>query len=180
MILGGFSVEKIVIEKKQPRVFRILMLSFLLMILSITLWIMGLKERKALLSVIGLLQSILFSISFFIYLTRILQKKPLITITFDGIIDSSSDNSVGYIPFGDIDKFLIINKPNLKVIGIVPKNEEVFICKLSPIKQEIARTNVAKQMPPLSLYLDNAKDMSLEDIYTLLKKRLKDYSCLYD
>lgn len=173
-------MEKIVIEKRQTKVFRILMLSFLLMTISITLWIIGLKERKALLSMIGLLQSVIFSISFLIYLTKILQKKPLITITFDGIIDSTSDNSVGYIPFGDIENFLIVNKPNVKVIGIVPKNEEIFIRKLSPIKQEIARTNVAKQMPPLSLYLDNAKDMSLEDIYTLLKKRLKDYSCLYD
>lgn len=173
-------MEKIVIEKKQTKVFRILMLSFLLMILSIMLWIMGLKERKTLLSAIGLIQSILFSICFFIFVSKILQKKPLITITFDGIIDSTSEKSVGYIPFGDIDKFLMINKSDIKAIGIIPKDEEVFIRKLSPIKQEIARANVAKEHPPLSLSLDNAKDMSLEDIYTLLKKRLKDYSSLYD
>ncbi len=173
-------MEKIVIEKKQTKIFRIFLLSFLLMIISFALWIIGLKERKTLLSIIGLLQSVVFTIGFFIALSKTLQKKPLITITFDGIIDSSSEKSTGYIPFGDIDKLLIINKPNMKAIGIIPKNEEVFIRKLSPVRQEIARINVAKQQPPLALYLDNAKDMSLEDIYTLLKKRLNDYSCLYD
>lgn len=173
-------MEKIVIEKKQTKVFRIFMLCFLLMIVSFTLWIIGMKERKTLLSIIGLIQSVVFTIGFFVCLSKILQKKPLITITFDGIIDSSSEKSIGYIPFGDIEKFLVINKPNIKAIGIIPKNEEIFIRKLSPIKQEIARANLAKQQPPLALALDNAKDMSLEDIYTLLKKRLNDYSCLYD
>ena len=173
-------MEKIVIEKKQPKVFRIFMLCFLLMIVSFALWIIGMKERKTLLSTVGLIQSVVFIIDFFITISKTLQKKPLITITFDGIIDSSSDKSIGYIPFGDIEKFLIINKPDTKAIGIIPKNEDVFIRKLSPIKQEIARANVAKQQPPLALLLDNAKDMSLEDIYTLLKKRLNDYSCLYD
>lgn len=173
-------MEKIVIEKKQPKVFRIFMLCFLLMIMSFILWIIGMKERKTLLSTVGLLLSVVFTIRFFIALSKTLQKKPLITITFDGIIDSSSEKSVGYIAFGDIDKFLMINKSGMKAIGIIPKNEEIFIRKLSPIKQEIARANLAKQQPLLALSLDNAKDMSLEDIYTLLKKRLNDYSCLYD
>jgi hypothetical protein len=173
-------VEKIVIEKKQTKIFRMSMLCFLLMIVSFTLWIIGMKERKTLLSIVGLIQSVVFTISFFVYLTKTLQKKPLITITFDGIIDSSSEKSIGYIPFGDVEKFLIINKPDMKAIGIIPKNEEIFIRKLSPMKQEMARANLAKQQPPLALTLDSAKDMSLEDIYTLLKKRLNDYSCLYD
>ncbi len=48
------------------------------------------------------------SIGFLIFFGRSLQRKALLTITFDGIIDSSSNSSVGYIPFQDIERFCIV------------------------------------------------------------------------
>jgi hypothetical protein len=173
-------VEKIVIEQKQSKAIMFLFLDILLFITSIAAWILGKKDKLGLLWATGLLGIIIFGIAFFIFMGRATEHKPLLTITFDGIIDSSSVTSVGYIPFQDIENFIIVNIMNQRVIGVIPKNEDSFIEKLSPIKQEIARQNLQQKYPPLAISVNKAKDMSLEDIFTLLKKRLDDYSCLYD
>jgi hypothetical protein len=173
-------VEKIVIEEKQSKALRLMCLGFIMLVLSIIVWIYGIREKKIILTLLSFPSAIFFCIYFLLSLGRSVQRKPLLTITFDGIIDSSSNSSVGFIPFQDIDKFCIVNMMGQKVIGVIPKDENDFITKLSPLKQRIAKTNTNMQIPPLSIKVDKAKDMSLEDIFTLLKKRLDDYSSLYD
>lgn len=173
-------MEKIVIEERQSIAIKIAFIAFVMLIASITVWGFGIKDNKILLWILGFLATIILSISFIVFLGRAIQRKPLLTITFDGIIDSSSSNSVGYIAFQDIEGFCVVNIYGKKVIGVIPKDEEAFIDKLSPIRQGVARSNVKLKYPPFSIWVDRAKDMSLEDILTLLKKRLHDYSCLYD
>lgn len=173
-------MEKIVIEEKQSKTLRWMVLSFIFVFVSLVLWILGMREKRTLLWVTGFIAFVSFTIRLIILMGKALQKKPLITITFDGIIDSSDGSSVGYIPFLDIESFCIVKLPEGKVIGVLPKDEQGFVEKLSPNKQRIARTNLSMKYPPFSLRVDNAKDMSLEDIFTLLKKRLDDYSSLYD
>jgi len=173
-------VEKIVIEEKQSKTLRWMALSFILVIVSLVLWILGMRERRTLLWLTGFIAFVSFTLRLIVLMGKALQKKPLITITFDGIIDSSDGGSVGYIPFLDIESFCIVKLPEGKVIGVLPKDEHGFIEKLSPNKQRIARANLSMNYPPFSLRVENAKDMSLEDIFTLLKKRLDDYSSLYD
>lgn len=173
-------VEQIVIEQRQRQAVKFLTLDILLLIISFSAWIIGKKEKLVFIWFTGFLAMIILGIAFFILLSRAMEHKPLLTITFDGIIDSSSQGSVGYIPFQDIENFIIVNIMNKKVIGIIPKDEASFIEKLSPIKQKTAKENLEQKYPPLSISVENAKDMSLEDIYTLLKKRLDDYSSLYD
>lgn len=173
-------MEKIVIEERQSKAILMAIAALILLIVSMVLWINGMREKRILYWVPGFIATISFGIYFLVLLTRTLERKPLLTITFDGIIDSSSAGSVGYIAFQDIECFNIISLYGKKVIGVIPKDEEAFIDKLSPVKQGIARSNQNIKCPPFSIRVDRAKDMSLEDIFTLLKKRLDDYSCLYD
>lgn len=173
-------MEKIVIEERQSKAMRIAMIGFLCLISSVAVWIFGLKENRIIVRSIGFLATGFCGIRFLILLSLTFQRKPLLTITFDGIIDSSSTSSVGYIAFQDIERFYIVNLSGKDVIGVIPKDEEAFVDKLSPIKQGIARSNISTKLPPFTIRADKAKDMSLEDVFTLLKKRLEDYSCLYD
>ncbi len=173
-------MEKIVIEAKQSKTIKLMLFGLLVLIISVIAWVLGMREKKVLQLMLGLLSMLVSGIAFLIYLGRALQRKPLLTITFDGIIDSSSGSSVGYIPFQDIERFCIINNMGQKVIGVVPKDEQFFMDKLSPMKQRIAKSNIGNQNPPFTIRVDKAKDMSLEDIFTLLTKRLNDYSSLYD
>lgn len=136
------------------------------------------KEKRLLLWVLGFLLTVFFTLRFIILYGKTQLKKPLLTITFDGIIDSST-SSIGYIPFKDIKNFIIISIMEEDVIGIIPEVEEEFIKKLSPTKQEIAKMNIRVNNPPLTISVKKAKDMSLQDIFTLLQKRLRDYNSLY-
>jgi len=68
----------------------------------------------------------------------------------------------------------------VEVLGIKPRDDEGFIKKLPPTMQNIARIRQEENHPPFTIDVSNAKDMTLKDIYTLLRKRLMDYSSLYD
>jgi hypothetical protein len=173
-------VEKIVIEEKQSRMIKLMSIGLLLLIVSVVVWISGMREKRILLWMTGLLAMIISGVEFIIYLGRALQRKPLLTITFDGIIDSTAGSSMGYISFQDIERFCIMNNMGQKAIGVIPKDEKFFKDKLSLGKQRIAKSNIDNQSPPFTIRVDKAKDMSLEDIFTLLTKRLNDYSSLYD
>ena len=173
-------MEKIVIEERQSKAIMIATVGLLLLLVSAAIWIFGIKEKIILFGIIGFIATIFCGIRFLGLLMVTFQRKPLLTITFDGIVDSSSASSVGYIAYQDIAHFCIVHLYGQKVIGVIPKDEEAFIDKLSPLIQEIAKTNINMKNPPFTIRVDRAKDMSLEDIFTLLKKRLDDYSCLYD
>jgi len=173
-------VEKIVIEERQSKAIMIATVGLLMLLVSIVFWIFGLKEKIIVFGIIGFLATVFCGIRFLVLLMKTLQRKPLLTITFDGIVDSSSASSVGYIAYQDIARFCIVNLYGQEAIGVIPKDEETFIDKLSPLMQEVAKSNINSKNPPFSIRVDRAKDMSLEDIFTLLKKRLDDYSCLYD
>lgn len=171
-------MEKIIIEEKQTKAVWGFMRSFALLFLAVTLWVAGFRIRYILLGLSGIIATVVFGILCIINLLKVSQKKPLITITFDGIIDSSSKSSIGLLSYQDIEQFCIVKEDD--AIGIIPRDEDDFIKKLSPLKQQRALDNKNYEKPVFLLYVGNAKDISLEDIYTLLKKRLDDYRSLYD
>lgn len=173
-------MEEIVIEKKKRKDMLKAAGGSLLVLASVALFSYGFRQKVTICWTVGIFAILFFGVYFLILLSRTLESTPLLTITFDGITDCSSKSSVGFISFQDIEEFSIISLYGKKVIGIIPKDEKEFINKLSPVKQVIAKSNVNMYFPPYSIRADRAKDMSLEDIFTLLKKRLDDYSCLYD
>jgi len=175
---GGIVVEKIIIEERHYKATIKAVYGFFMLLSAMIIWLVGMKERKPFFWILGFVLTIFFAIRFLILYSKTRLKKPLLTITFDGIIDSSTQ-SVGYIKFIDIKDFVIEKIKDQEVIGIIPEEEESFIKQLSPNKQEIARNNVKLGYPPFTIAVENAKDMTLHDIYTLLKKRLKDYGSLY-
>lgn len=122
-------MEKIVIEERESKSTKIVVVG-LFMLFSIAVWIFGIKEKRILYWIIGFVATVTTGIRFLILLTRTLERKPLLTITFDGIIDSSSTSSVGYIAFQDIHRFCIAHINGQKVIGVIPKDDEAFIDKL--------------------------------------------------
>lgn len=171
-------MEKIIVEEKQPLATLKAIYGFFMLLSAMIIWLVGMREKRLLFWILGFILTIFFAIRFFILYGKVRVKKPLLTITFDGIIDSSTQ-SIGYLKFQDIDHFVIEKIKDQEVIGIIPEDLEAFTKKLSPLKQEIAKNNVKLGYPPFTISVENAKDMTLHDIYTLLKKRLNDYGSLY-
>jgi hypothetical protein len=171
---------EIVIEEMNYKAFVIVLANLFLLIAACAVWVLGIRDDKLRFWLPGMLTAIVFLIGFIGAVIRASQIKKLITITMDGIIDHSSIGGVGFISFDEIKEFLIISVYNKKAIAVIPKNMESFLTRLSVVKRRLVKRNLNLNLPPVTIYVDMAKDMEPEDILSLLQKRLSDCTSLYE
>jgi len=172
-------VGDIIIEETNHRAFVITMANFLMLAAAVAVCIYGFIYRKKPLVVIGIPVAIIFFVGFIAAIIKSLNKKIFLTITTDGIIDSSSIGGYGFIPYYDIRDFEIVHYHGVETIAVNLKNPESFIDKLPQQKRRQARRNLNLKLPAIILHTELAKDMVPQDILTLLQKRLRDYNSLY-
>ena len=173
-------MEDIVIEELRVKAYRICLAGIVMLIASIALWWFGVNESSWLYTAVGVVGTIFFGIGSIVAFGRAVKEKPLLTIKWDGINDTSSASAVGFIPYSEIERLEIINIFGQRVIGVTPKNINNFVAKLSKGKQRAAKMNIKMNYPPVSIRLDTAKDMTIEDIFSLLEKRFSDYKRIYN
>lgn len=174
-------MEEIIIEKMNYKAFILVIATLFLLIAAIAATAHGFMKHKSSIWLPGIAASAVLLIAFLTAIVSAMQKKSLITIKRDGIIDNSSISGVGYfVSFDDIKDFVIITIYNRKAIAIIPKNIDAFLSTLSVVKRSMAKRNINLNLPPVTIPTDLARNMDPEDILTLLKKRLSDYSSLYD
>ncbi len=170
----------IVIEEMNYKAFVMGMGSLLLLLASASLTFVGIKQNKSSYWVPGIMATLVFLILFTALAIKSMKVRKLLTITHEGIIDSSSISSIGFISFDEIKEFLIMSIYNKKAIAVIPKNIDSFQSQLSVVKRRLVRRNLNSDLPPVLIMVDAAKDMEPEDILSLLNKRLADYSSLYE
>lgn len=173
-------MDKIVIEEKKSKACLIAAAALFMFAVSAALWIFGSVYHRVIYLAVGIVATIFFGISFAASLTRALRSKPLLTITLDGIIDTSSTGAVGFIPYLDIEQFEIVNVFGQRAIGVMLKDSGAFLKKLRATQRKNAEMSIRMNYPPVMIRVDTAKDMTIEDIVSMLRKRLTDYSRLYD
>ena len=173
-------MDNIVIEEKRTEANRLAAAAFGMFAVSAAVLVYGIIEHTVIYLIVGAIAVVFFGISFLIALTRALRSRPLLTITLDGIIDSSCAGAVGFISFLDIERFDIVNVFGQKAIGVIPKDTKEFLHTLTPPQRKNAQMSLKMNYPPVLIRVDTAKDISIEDILSLLEKRLQDYSRLYD
>ena len=170
----------IVIEETNHRAFAISLANFFMLAAAIAICLYGFVKGNKLYMMIGLLAAAVFLVGFLAAVVQALKEKKLLTITMDGIIDSSSVGGFGFISYGDIKDFEIIHHHNMDTIAIILNNRDEFIAKLSPPKRRMAKRNLYLRQPAIQIHTELAKDMVPKDILTLLQKRLRDYKQLYE
>ncbi len=170
----------IVIEEVNYKAFVMVMGSLLLLIASASLAVVGIKQSKSSYWVPGIMAGLVFLILFTVSAINSMKVRKLLTITHEGIIDSSSISGIGFISFDEIKEFIIMSVYNKKAIAVIPKNVDSFLSRLSAVKRRLVRRNLNSDLPPVLIMVEAAKDMEPEDILSLLNKRLVDYSSLYE
>ncbi len=170
----------IVIEESNYRAASLALASLFLLIASIAIYIYGISKYKLYFWLPALIAAILFFIGFIASLTKAVKVRRLLTITVDGIIDNSTISGMGFISYDDIKEFRIVNLYRSRVIAVIPKDNDQFISKLTLVKRRQVKRNLIMKLPPVSIPVDQAKDMEPEDILSLLRKRLSDHSRLYE
>lgn len=173
-------VGEIVIEESNYRAASLALASLFLLIASLAIYIYGVSKYKVSFWLPALIAAILFFIGFIAAITKAVKVRKLLTITVDGIIDNSTISGMGFISYDDIKEFRVVNLYRSRVIAVIPKDVDSFISKLSLVKRRQVKRNLIMKLPPVSINVDQAKDMEPEDILSLLQKRLSDYSRLYE
>lgn len=173
-------MEDIIIEERQSKIIRRNLLGLMMVVLSTILLLAGVKTKTFFCSLLGGVGIFFWGICTLYSFSRTVKPKALLTITVEGILDSSTAGSPGFISFGDIKSFEIVNVFGQKMIGVNLKRIEQFSEKLPQIKQRSAQSNLKMKLPPITIRVDTARDISIEDILTLLEKRHLDYNRLYD
>lgn len=171
---------EIVIEESNYRAASLALASLFLFIASVAIYIYGISRAKKSFWVPALIAGILFFIGFIVSITKAVKVRKLLTITVDGIVDNSTISGMGFISYDDIREFRIVNLYRSRVIAVIPKDIDIFLSKLSLVKRRQIKRNLIMKLPPVSINVDQAKDMEPEDILSLLQKRLSDYSRLYE
>lgn len=170
---------EIIIEEVNYKAFVIALANFFLLVAFIAITVYGFREHKLRYWLPGLIAACVLLITLIGAIIKASQIRRLITITMDGIIDHSSISGGSFIPFEEIKEFMIVTVYNKQAIAVIPKNIESLLSKLSVVKRSLVKRNVSLNLPPITIFVDMAKDMEPEDILSLLQKRLADCSSLY-
>lgn len=173
-------MDKIVIEEKKSKACLIAAAALAMFVISASLWIFGTIYRRVIYITVGILGTVFFGISLIAALVRALRSKPLLTITLDGVIDSSCAGAAGFISYLDIERFEIVNVFGQRAIGVIPRDTPSFLKKLKTTQRKNAEVSLKMNYPPIMIRVDTAKDMTIEDILSMLSKRLTDFTRLYD
>jgi hypothetical protein len=173
-------MEEIIIEKVNYKAFIIALANLFFLMAAVAITASGYIADKRSYRLLGIFASVVLLITFIIAVCNARKVKSLLTITRDGVIDNSSISGVGYISFDEIKEFIIITVNYKRSIAVIPKNVDHFLSKLNVVKRGLAKRNINSNLPPVMIPVDLAKDMEPEDILSLLRKRLSDYSSLYE
>lgn len=171
---------EIVIEETNYKAFAMTMANLFLLLASLAITVYGFMKDRISFWLPGLFAILIFFIGFDMSIKKARQIKRLITITMDGIIDSSSLSGMGFISFDDIKEFKIVNLYRARGIAVILKNTEDFMAKLPAVKRRQVKRNIYMKQPPVFINTELAKDMEPEDILSMLTKRLSDYTSLYE
>jgi hypothetical protein len=173
-------VGDIIIEEINYKAVAQVIGSFLLLAASIAITVFGFKHHRISYWTSGIIASFFLLILFIVNVANSMKIRKLLTITYEGIIDSSSRGGIGFISFDEIKDFTIVSLYNKKAIAVILKDVNGFLSKLSVVKRRLVRRNMNQDLPAVFIQVDLAKDIEPEDILSMLKKRLADYSSLYE
>ena len=74
-------------------------------------------------------------------LSRLVSRKPALTIDHTGITDNASGLSAGFIPWSDIVDAQIVNFQQQKFLGLSLRNPQDYLAKASPFKRMLMKAN---------------------------------------
>ena len=168
-------MKEVIIEEQKSLLMKRIKVAVLMVVASVAVLVLGFVDNVLIMKLLGIAATMYFLLCLVVLAKRALNRKPLLIITEESIMDSSSALSLGEVLFSEIERFEIVNVYGQRTIGIVPVDTEQFMERLTKSQKKNAKLCVDRGYPPVSLRVDTAKDMTIEDIFALLQKRLESY-----
>lgn len=168
-------MKEIVIEEQKSLLMKRVGVAAIMVAASVAVLVLGFVDNVLIMKLLGIAATAYFLLCLVVLAKRAWNIKPLLVIREDSVVDSSSAYSLGEILFSEVERFEIVNVYGQRTIGIVPVDTEQFMERLPNSQKKNAKLCLDRGYPPVSLRVDTAKDMTIEDVFALLEKRLADY-----
>ena len=168
-------MEDIIIKESTRKTATMIILGFFISLGSIYVLVGGIIEISVVLMIIGLISTTLFCFCFFYIIKTTLNKKPILVIGKDGIIEMSTASSVGFVAWEEIESLLVFRVFAQKFIGINVYDLDKLMTRISPIKQMSVKANLLFRFPPLAISLETA-DGKFNEVLSIMQKRLKEHN----
>lgn len=169
------DMKEIVIEEQKSLLMKRVRVAAIMVVASVAVLVLGFIDNVLVMKFLGIAATIYFLLCFVVLVKRAWNVKPLLIITEESVVDSSLALSLGEILFSEVERFEIVNVYGQRTIGVVPVDIEQFMERLTKTQKKNAKLCLDRGYPPVSLRVDTAKDMTIEDIFALLEKRLEEY-----
>ncbi|WP_312495319.1 STM3941 family protein [Anaerosporobacter sp.] len=163
-------MKDLVIYEKKKQAYKLLGQAFLMTGASGVLLYMGIVEENFLFDVMGGLGSFFFLICTVVQFIRVIKKKPLFIIKENGVDDTSTATSVGFITYDAIKEIVIGKILGKECIGLYLTDIDTFLESLPPVKQKAIRSNLANKFPPILLRVDSIEEKTGREIYEELQQ----------
>ncbi len=131
--------------------------------------------NPTLIFIAGLASVIFFGLVAITVISKLLDKKPGLIISRQGIIDNSSGVSAGLVLWTDIEKIQVSQVMNQKFLMFIVRNPQEYLDKVTnPLKRKTMEINYRSYGSPISISA-NSLQTNFDNLYNLLTEKLKEY-----
>lgn len=168
-------MKDLIIYENKKQAYKLLRQAFLMTGAAGVLLYLGVVEKNLLFDIMGGLGCFFFGICTLVQLARVWLKKPLFIIKENGVEDTSTATSVGFIKYEDIKEIVIGKILGKECIGIHLTDINTFLESLPPVKQKAIKSNLANKFPPILLRVDSIEGKTGREIYEELQQVYESY-----
>jgi hypothetical protein len=116
----------------------------------------------------NLMGMVLMGAIFLLILNKLVANRPAIVINSEGFWDGTSLKGAGLVRWAEIEEIRLYLYLGKKVMGIVPKDKDQFLGRLSYLKRNLLLLNLRLGYPLINI-AEQALDASLEEMVKFIE-----------
>lgn len=171
---GGFIMNDVIVKQSKKKGIQLIVLGIIMVIASIYVLTMSIIYVEVLYIIIGTIGTVFFGVCFIHIVKTVICKTPLLLIGKDGITDTSTATSVGFISWGEIQSINVKRIYMQKYIVVTVYDFTEISKRISFLKRVTMKANSIFHCPQILILLDVA-EIEFNEALSLMKKRSEEY-----
>ncbi|WP_310602972.1 STM3941 family protein [Anaerosporobacter sp.] len=172
---AGEEMNRLTIYENKKQAHKLLGQACFMTVASGILLYMGIVDENTLFDIMGGVGSFFFGLCTLVQFGRVIKRKPLFVIQENGIEDTSTSTSVGFIAYEDIQEIVMGKTLGKESIGIYLTDVNALLETLPQVKQKAIQSNLANKFPPVLLRVDSVEGKTGRDVYVELQRTYEEY-----
>ena len=167
-------MDEIIIKENKKKVIKLIILGIIFLMVGTYTLVMGLIAKELFYAISGVIITVLIGTSLLFTVKTFIAQTPLLLIGKDGITDTSTASSVGFINWQEIQSINVQKSFGQEYIGITVYDLNKLMKRISIVKQVAMKANLIFKYPPVAISLLTA-DIELNEVVSIMQRRMEEY-----